>query len=158
MVEAHPFELGLGLVGVVNGLRTLATRETTPAVSQLPDAPIVALTAAGLLGGLLMLGGLLGRSKSLGRAVERAGLWLSGASYLGYTAVLLFNIPLAMSWASVTLSAILGLACLIRQHAVRKAELVILRHLRKANTDRDLLAAVLVDTRVGLRPEPDEED
>lgn len=153
VVDAHPFELGLGLVGIVNGVRTIVTTQTTPAVSALPDAPIVALTAAGLLGGLFMLGGLLGRSRALGRSIERYGLWLAGGSYLGYCAVLWLNIPIAMSWSSITLSGILGIACLIRQHAVGKAERVILKALRTANEDHDVVALLLFDGRAGLRPD-----
>lgn len=146
VIFAHPFELFLSFALIVNGARTLIAGGATPAVNRLPEVPFMVLTVVGLLGGIGMLAGLLSRTKPIGRSIERVGLWLGVSAYWGYAVTLAFTFPIAITWAPVATSTCLGLACLARERAIRKTELTILRVLRKANKDDDLIRHI-VDSR-----------
>jgi len=142
VIYAHPFELFLSAVLVINGARPLVTRETSPAIAELSPVVVGILTAMGLTGGVLMLVGLLSRTKPVGRVIERVGLWLAASAYLGYAVALYGAYPLTLVWANVATAVGMGTACIARERAIRKTELTILRTLRKANRDDDLIRKV----------------
>lgn len=148
---AHPFELALGFVLALSGIRAIVTGgDVTPAVNLLPPVVLYVFQAVSFTAGVGILVGLGIRRKRFGRTLERAACWLAAGNYIGYGVVIAGKYPLADTWATLTTTIGIGLACVLRARAIRKTELAILRALRAANTaadDADDLIRRLVDSR-----------
>lgn len=128
----NPFELVLGAALAINGVAGLCGRPS-PSLADLPTIPLHAYLAISTIGGVMLMVALAKRDdtraiEGAGRALERSALFLVATGYLGLGAVILVNnsprgIPIA------TVSILVGLACLLRARAIRKATLVILAKL-----------------------------
>lgn len=146
MFYAHPFELALGVVLVVNSLRAF-TGDASPALDAVlsPGLRLV-YQVASFLGGVGVLVGLHFRAHPRGRNIERSAILLSGCVYASFVVVLIDTYGLALAWSSATNSAAIAGACWLRVRAISKANRVILTQLRKAQQDPDTLRR-LVDGR-----------
>lgn len=148
---AHPFELALGFVLTLGGIRAVITGgDITPAVNLLPSPVLYVFAAVSFGAGIGILLGLATRRKTFGRAIERGACWLAAGNYIGYGYIIADRFPLSDSWATVTTTLGIGLACVLRAKAIRKTELAILRALQAANTaedDAQDLIRRLVDSR-----------
>lgn len=134
----HPFEVLLGLALVLIGLRNLGVGDGL-------DAPPSIFAAVGtfvgvawligsLLGGSLIVIGVLGHNVPLLRAIEKAGLYLVAGTSSAYSYALLANVgPRVGGYTAAIFAAVAG-ACLLRAHAIRRAELATLAALRAVNT------------------------
>lgn len=145
---AHPFELSLGIVLVVQGIRGLLTGDSSPAVdATLPEFPLLAYRLLNLLAGVGIVVGLLIRERALGRAVERAACWLAAGGYLAYVVLLEREYGLIgdATW-NMTTAAAVAIGCALRARAGTKTERVILATMRAANADPRLLRR-MVDGR-----------
>jgi len=124
---AEPFEITLGLIVLIAAASNIQTIVTYP-----PGAPHVGLlslptpilyTWIGFmgLGGLLMIGGLLaGATRTRARAIERAGLWLSGSVWL-VSCVVVFVLERS-AWSTIAQGAAIVFGCVLRWLSLRKVE------------------------------------
>lgn len=106
----------------------------------LPETLRYAYHLISALGGIGVIVGLSltdpPRRVGLGRALERASLFVVAASYLGVGALLVgYNGSAGFGQATVT--ALVATACLLRAKAIRKAALVILSTLTQARHDAE---------------------
>lgn len=146
---AHPFELVLGFLLVLSGIRALIDGDTTPSVNAaLPPSILVAFQTMSFLAGLGIMSGLILRTYATGRMLERAGLWLAVSAYGGYGIVLAGTYPMSLIWANFTTAVGIALAFGLRARALRRSELVILKVLRNS-TDADASEVMrqLIDSR-----------
>lgn len=147
---AHPFELALGIVLVVNALRAFTAGDVSPALdSALPPSIRLVYQTASLLGGIGVLAGLRYRAHPPGRVIERSALILMGCVYASFVVVLVGTYGPTVAWSSATNAAAIAAACGLRARAIRKAERVILHQLRSAKGDPAALRR-LVDGRPPL--------
>lgn len=151
LLYAHPFEVTLGVILVVNGVRQLATGDSSPAIDDaLPPVELLLYRVAGLVGGIAILAGLATRSHAAGRTIERAGLWLVAGSYAAYLVMLVaeYGVLSDATYNLLTSTAVL-LGAVFRALAIRKTERVVLAQLRALNNDREALRQ-LIDGRPPL--------
>lgn len=147
---AHPFELALGIVLVVNAARAFTAGDVSPALDEaLPDGLRLVYQTASLLGGVGVLAGLRYRAHPRGRNLERAALIVMGCVYASFVVVLIGTYGPTLAWSSATNAAAIAAACWLRARAIRKAERVILAQLRNAQRDPAILRR-LVDGRPPL--------
>lgn len=131
-----PFEVCLGILLVLIAARGVLADVITPSLDKtLPAGPLAAyiLTSAGA--GILILLGLYLREHqrdSLGKILERAGLYLCAGTFGGY-AVVLFGTLGWLAFVNVAVSLLIAFACILRARAIRRADLIKLAVLRAAN-------------------------
>lgn len=153
VLYAHPFEIALGVAFVVIGLRTVIEGQTTPAVDELPELPLLLYRVVSVLGGLGVLVGIGYRRHALGRTVERASLYALCGAWAAYGVIVLDAHGWRGGAATALLGGLIASACLLRALAIRKTERVILSTLRAANRDPEVLRQ-LVDGRPPQEPRP----
>jgi len=138
MFYAHPFELALGFVMVISGIRAFISGESSPSINDaLPEELLLAFQIISFLAGVCLLAGLALRSNAFGRTIERVGTILAAGTYGGYAAILAFTVPLWLAWSTLSTTAAVALAFWLRGKAIRKTELTILRALRAGNVTED---------------------
>lgn len=142
LLLAHPFELAIGVLLATSVGKVAQYPERL--LDVIPVGLVFAWVALGTVGVLAITGGLLWRHRALGRAVEKAGLYLLAATMLAYAVVFAARLPFAESWNIVIQLGAIGAAAIFRAAAIRRTEAVILETLRTATADQ-LLA--LVDGR-----------
>lgn len=99
-------------------------------IDRVPYDPLAyALVALMALGGLLVIVGSQWRGTGVfGRAVERAGLYLAGSSWLAHTVTLIPNIGAVVAGRGypdlfdVALGAILAIGCIAKAIALRRVD------------------------------------
>lgn len=124
---AHPFELALGIVLLVNGTRGLLSGDTSPAVNNaLPESVLLAYAVLSIVGGAGLLLGLRWRAAPVGRGLERLALWVMCGVYSSYVVVLFATYPASTAWATGANGAAIATACLLRERAIAKTQRVIL--------------------------------
>lgn len=148
VLYAHPFELAFGTVLVLNGIKALLTGDLSPSVdAALPTFQLLAYRLMGLAGGIGVLVGLALRTRTIGRTIERAALWLTASSYAAYAVVIVGVFGTQAAWTALTAGAV-ALGCVLRAVAIRKTDRIILRQLRKTNAAPDpVVLRRLVDGR-----------
>lgn len=147
---AHPFELALGVVLVVNALRAFTAGDVSPALDEaLPASIRVIYQLASFLGGAGVLLGLRYRAQPRGRNLERASLVLMCAVYASFVVVLIGTYGPSVAWSTAANATAIAAACGLRARAIGKAERVIITQLRKAQQDPATLRR-LVDGRPPL--------
>lgn len=147
---AHPFELAIGFVLFISGIRAFVSGDSSPTINDaLPPAVLVTFQVVSFLAGTLILIGLPIRRKPQGRALERAGCVLAAGTYTGYGVILAFTLPLGLAWSTLSTILALAFAFWLRAKSIRKTELTIERTLRAANRASDPLDLVrrIVDSR-----------
>jgi hypothetical protein len=131
----HPFELALAAALVVAGIRGVFG-DVTPSLASLPEMPRALYLAVSTTGGVGLIVGVSTSDPNghvgLGLSIERAALFLVGASYAGLAILLVGNngsegVPTAI------VAAVIGLACLLRTVAIRRSVRIVLRTLRNRN-------------------------
>lgn len=134
----HPFELALGLVLVLILIRGLLVDQVTPSVdSTLPFWPRAAYQAASGGAGVCIVFGLLVREKwRPGKGVEQFGLWLAAGALLSYAYILGASVGWS-GFVNITMSALIGIACILRNVGLRVAELLKLSILVHSNEEND---------------------
>lgn len=140
----HPFELGLGIALLATLVRGLLAGQVTPSIdATLPDVPRIMYQAVSGLAGIAIVTGLTvrerhrgQRAENMGRAIERAGLYLAAGAFLGYS-IVLGGTTGGKAFVNVIVSVAIGLACILRGVAIRRSELIELEALRSVNRAED---------------------
>lgn len=130
----HPFELALGVVLVINGVRGIAN-SFSPSVGSLPLVPLILFLIVSTLGGVGVIVSFLafkpattGPPRFTGPRLERASLFLVAASYAA-VAALLIGVNGWDGFAQGLLCIVIALACILRTVAIARASKIIVRQL-----------------------------
>jgi len=116
LLLAHPFELAFAALFLIVGGALVAKGHEVriSTVQELPRALVVWWEVCLLLGGPAIAAGLWWRgSERMGRAVERAGLYLGAAAWATYA----ITIGSLLKWAGtvpIGQAVVLALACVVR--------------------------------------------
>lgn len=135
LLFAHPFEMALGGILVVNGIRfALDTQTASASVAELPPWALAVYVLVSMAGGILTLTGLWVGERRNGRGLEASGLWMVAASYAGFG----FLITALYGTLAITTALVCGVvasACILRARAIRKTQTIILETLREGAQD-----------------------
>lgn len=132
----HPFELALGGVLVVNGVRGFLG-EISPSLALLPEWLVMAYLVLSTIGGLGVITGLFLRADHLvgfGVRLERSSLFLVSASYFTLAVAILQSNGSGGIGVATTLTVIMA-ACLLRARAIHNASKAILHTLVVVNRE-----------------------
>lgn len=125
----HPFELAIATLFVLSGAQSLtATGPPNALELVVPHALVIIWQAGSIAGGALVSIGVVRRADALGRALEKAGLYVLA----GITSAYGYAIAAAAGWqAAIVVANLFAIAagCLLRAGAIRRAERVVLEQL-----------------------------
>lgn len=135
LLYAHPFELALGGILVVNGIRfALDTETASRSVAELPTWALTVYILVSMAGGILTLSGLWVGERRNGRGLEASGLWMVAASYAGF-GFLITALYGGMALTTALVCAVVASACILRAKAIRRTQTIILETLREGPQD-----------------------
>jgi hypothetical protein len=141
VLYTHPFELCLGIVLILVAVRGVLEGVVTPSIDEtLPVAPRVAYQAVSAAAGLLIVVGLNVRDRwQPGKAIEQAGLYLGAGAFIGYAIVVAGSLGW-VAFVNIGISVAIGVACILRARAIRRAERIKLAVLELANREDEGVA------------------
>lgn len=134
VILAHPFEATLSLAMVASGVITLFVEPTTSLIHRDLSGPLAIIwTISIILGGAFTFAGVMSeRGDAIQYALERGGLYLTASATAVYAIVLVYSGRVVSSLLLVSLFTALTIACLLRAHAIGRANKKILEALVEA--------------------------
>lgn len=124
-ILTHPFELAFAALFLIIGAGLLVRGHEirVSTVQSLPMPLVVGWEVCLLLGGPLMALGLWWRgSQTMGRALERSGLYMAGAAWASYAVTLAWLLHSHLVVVPIAQAVAIATACLLRAWALRRVD------------------------------------
>lgn len=121
---AHPFEVGFAVLFVIVGIGLAARGHEirVSSVQRLPRMLVFGWEACLLLGGPAIAVGLMWRgSELMGRAIERAGLYLVAAAWFTYALTIGYLVG-GKATLPIAQAVTMAVCCLLRAYALSRVD------------------------------------